>query len=185
VLYSESVKVKIFDNYIVGDNHFGKAVFAARRYKKGDAILMFEGPLVHRDDVPANLHNQDDRYVQISPTHFMGPSDTTDDLVNHSCDPNAGLKFTDFGIMLVAIKPIKKGDEITWDYSTTMHNSEWEMECLCKSKKCRRLIKDFHTLPLKEKKRYLKLGVLPPYLSELVPIHKLSTNPEYKLSPGI
>ncbi|MBX4199254.1 SET domain-containing protein [Candidatus Parcubacteria bacterium] len=162
------MKVRIFDNYTVGQNHYGKAVFAARNYKKGDAIVMFSGPIVDRKNVPKNLFGQNDRYVQISPTKFMGPSNTTDDLINHSCDPNAGLKFTDFGVMLVAIKTIKAGDEITWDYSTTLYRNKWTMQCLCNSKKCRKTIKEFKFLPEPLRTRYLKLGILPPYAIKLV-----------------
>ena len=38
--------------------------------------------------------------------------------VNHSCDPNAYCEFRTLGKQtLVAIRPIRKGDEITYDYS--------------------------------------------------------------------
>jgi hypothetical protein len=159
-----NVKVKIFDNYTIGENHLGKAVFAARDYKKGSVILMFEGPIVSKKDLPKDLTNSNDRYVQISPTKYMGPSGTTDDLINHSCDPNAGLNFTDFGILLVAIKPISKGEEITWDYSTTIYRDAWRMECDCRTQKCRKVINSFIHLPHDLKKQYLELGILPPYI---------------------
>jgi hypothetical protein len=158
------MKVKIFDNYTIGENHLGKAVYAARDYKKGGVIIMFEGPVVSKKDLPKDLTQSNDRFVQISPTKYMGPSNTTDDLINHSCDPNAGLAFTDFGILLVAIRPIKKGEEITWDYSTTIYRDSWNMKCDCRTKKCRKVINSVMHLPLSLKKRYLKLGILPPYI---------------------
>lgn len=165
------MQVKIIDKYIVGKNHYGRAVFAARNYKKEDIVVVFEGPIVDKSKLPKNLHGRNDRYVQIGINEYMGPSKTTDDLINHSCDPNTGLRFTDSGILLIAIKTIKKGDEITWDYSTTMHKSDWQMNCLCKSKKCRGVIREFKYLPTELKIKYKKLNVLPPYLSSLVPIH--------------
>lgn len=158
------MELKIFDNYTLGKNHLGKAVFAARNYKKDDVIVKFDGPIVHKSKVPENLFKQNDRYMQISPTKFLGPSNTTDDYINHSCNPNAGLMFYDFGILLVAIKPIKKGEEITWDYSTTLYKNPWTMECLCDSKNCRKVVKEFKFLPETVKKKYLRLQILPNYI---------------------
>lgn len=165
------MKVKIFDNYTVGKNHHGKAVFAAKNYKKDDVILVFEGPIVSKSELPKNLHGKMDRFVQIGINQYMGPSRTTDDYVNHSCDPNSGLKFTDFGLLLIAIKPIKIGEEIAWDYSTTMHEDNWQMDCLCGSKKCRGVVKEFKHLPVSTKRRYKRLGILPKYNADQVPIH--------------
>ena len=158
------MKLKVFDNYTVGENHLGKAVHAARDYKKGGAIVMFEGPLISKNELPKDMTGTNDRYIQISPTKFMGPSHTIDDYINHSCDPNAGLRFTDFGIILVAIRSISKGEEITWDYSTTIYRHKWKMKCDCRSNKCRGIIGEFKTLPISVKKRYLKLKILPPYI---------------------
>lgn len=163
------MKVKIFDNYTVGENHLGKAVYAARDYKKGGVIVMFEGEIISRKDLPKDLSGhltgQNDRYTQISPTKYMGPSNAIDDYINHSCDPNAGLAFADFGVLMVAIKPIKKGEEITWDYSTTINDS-WTMKCDCRTKKCRKIIGKFSKLPLTLRKKYLKLDILPPHIAK-------------------
>lgn len=180
-----SVKIKILDNYTVGKNHYGKAVFAAKNYKKDDVIVVFEGPIVGKKDLPKNLHGKRDRYVQVGLGEYMGPSRTTDDYINHSCDPNSGLKFTDFGILLIAIKAIKVGEEITWDYSTTMHDDNWTMDCLCGSKKCRKVIKEFRNLPTPLKKKYKKLGILPKYNADLVPIHSPIQKAKIEKKPSI
>lgn len=63
----------------------------------------------------------------------------------------------------MAIKDIEKGEEITWDYSTTMDEDIWEMDCNCGSKKCRKRIRDFKYLPKEIKERYVKLGIVPDY----------------------
>jgi len=54
----------------------------------------------------------------------MGPSGGVDDFFNHSCDPNAGLQIDGQKVWLVAIKNITQGEEITWDYSTTMDEDD-------------------------------------------------------------
>jgi len=56
--------------------------------------------------------------------------------------------------MIVAMKPIKKGDEITIDYSTTVGENYWKMNCLCGSKNCRKIIGPYKFLTRKIKKKY-------------------------------
>jgi hypothetical protein len=84
--------------------------------------------------------------------------------VNHSCEPNAGLKFSHSFIRLIAIVPIGKGEQITYDYSTSMLNFPWKMACFCGSKQCRRIIENFIDLPVKVQLKYIRLGVVPGYV---------------------
>jgi uncharacterized protein len=55
--------------------------------------------------------------------------------INHSCDPNAESINDKGHIWVVAIKDIKKGEEITYDYCLTTDEHE-EHPCKCGSKKC-------------------------------------------------
>ncbi len=150
---------------LVGENHLGRTVYAARDYNDGEIVLEFSGPVIPRNKVhDEDLFKSQDRFVQISPTEYMGPSGGLDDLVNHSCDPNTGLKFTDSGIFLVTIKTVKEGEEITWDYSTTLYKNDWKMDCLCGVDECRKVIAEFSTLPSSIKEKYIKLGIVAPYI---------------------
>lgn len=96
----------------------------------------------------------------------MGPSGKLDDYVNHSCDPNSGLVINNINVILIAIRNIKKLEEITWDYSTTIDEDEWEMDCNCRSNICRGRIGDFKYLPEDIQRRYIKLGIVPNYILE-------------------
>jgi hypothetical protein len=62
--------------------------------------------------------------------------------------------------MLIALRPIETGEEIRFDYSTTMSADHWTMECRCGQPTCRRVILDFHHLPPIMQNRYLQLGVV-------------------------
>jgi len=53
--------------------------------------------------------------------------------INHSCDPNSWLE----GLNLVARRDIKKGEQITMDYSTFCCDNLETFQCKCKSKDCR------------------------------------------------
>ena len=90
-----------------------------------------------------------------------------DNFINHSCNPNAYVYIKNPAqVFLVALKNIKMGQEITFDYSTTMYNDKWIAKCNCKSKLCRGVIKEFKYLPLKIKKKYYKKSILPKYILE-------------------
>ena len=115
---------------------------------------------------PGYPEGQDDRYVQIGVDEYLGPSGEVDDLINHSCEPNTGLKFSPLGIILIAIKDIEMGEEITWDYSTTLFENSWKMLCDCKKGACRKVISDFTVLDKDLQKKYNDLGVIPPYIKD-------------------
>lgn len=167
------MKILVLNNFAIGDTHLGKSVFAARPFKKGEVVAQFDGKRIHASKIPKNYRGKRDRYMQIDKEYFMGPSGGTDDLINHSCDPNTGVKFSKAGILLVAIRNIKTGEEITWDYSTTMFDNAWRMRCDCRAKTCRKVIGDFMLLDPKLQERYRKLNIIPDYIKEYM------DSPEY------
>ena len=150
----------------LGESKFGKALFSSEPIRVGAEILDYEGPKVSYEELPTPYDAVEDHYIQIGPRLYLGPSGKLDDFVNHSCDPNAGLKFLDARIVLVCIRPILKGEEITLDYSTTMDEDEWEIPCECGAKACRGRIRDFKKLPIDIQERYVALGVVPPFISD-------------------
>ena len=154
--------------FLLGRNHVGKAVYAGQMFREGQELIRFKGPIHTRDELPVSLHDASDRYVQIGAHTFMGPSDGVDDLVNHSCDPNAGLRFTEQGPVLVALRDVGLGEELTWDYSTTIFDHEWSMVCACGAKNCRETIKEFQSLDPQIKFRYRTLNILPDYVLKTI-----------------
>ncbi len=110
------------------------------------------------------MRGRNDRFVQVTSDQYMGPSGRLDDLVNHSCAPNAGLRFADDGVFLVAVRAIAPGEEIAWDYSTTLRESNWHMICQCKAPDCRRLIGNFETLDAERQEWFRARNLVAPYL---------------------
>jgi hypothetical protein len=81
--------------------------------------------------------------------------------VNHSCVPNAGIKQH---TQLVALRDISRGEEICYDYSTTMHENHWTMICKCGAPGCRKIVRDFRSLPEPLQRRYLDLEIVQPFI---------------------
>ena len=83
--------------------------------------------------------------------------------VNHSCDPNAGIRNDE---NMVALRDIAAGEEVRFDYSTTMEEQSFTMQCLCGLPQCRHVIKDFSTLPQHLKERYLDLRIVMNFIQD-------------------
>ena len=72
--------------------------------------------------------------------------------LNHSCNPNGALVTKR---LLIALRPIAAGEEITMDYSLTDSDPFWEIKCSCGAPSCRKHIRAIQTLPLRTYRRYL------------------------------
>lgn len=142
----------------------GKGVFAGKNYKKGETILIPKGKIYTRKQFLKESRWIRDHSVQIGKNLFMGPANDIEDYVNHSCDPVAGHRINGKKSKFIAIKNVKKGQEITFDYSTTMYKTNEAMKCKCGSSKCRKMITDFSDLPLKTRKKYISLRIVPEYI---------------------
>lgn len=149
------------DIIITQTRHNGKGAFAARGFKKGERIIEFQGSLTRAEDMP-NPYTED-RWLQIGKKLYLGPLYGADYYFNHSCDPNTGVVVEGNRVFLVAIRNIGVSEEMTWDYSSTMNEDKWELDCQCGSNVCRGRIKDFKHLPREVKIKYANLGVIPDY----------------------
>lgn len=146
----------------IAKSKFGKGVFAGRDIKKGELICVMQGKKITSEQL--SIESQRKRNILVDPLQI------DQDLyiilkepylfINHSCDPNAGLKNS---VELIAIKKIRKDEEIFYDYSTTWYDG---MECKCGSKSCRKHISDYFTIPKKIRKKYKNLGIIPKFIPE-------------------
>lgn len=124
---------------------YGKGVFAARPIKKDDTLIIFGGYVLTREEEEQLPESIRDIAIQIAPNHVMGIVSedqlAATDYVNHSCNPNAGIRGQ---ISLVAIRDIKMGEEITFDYGTVLFRIDgapkYELSCLCGAPNCRKKI---------------------------------------------
>lgn len=71
--------------------------------------------------------------------------------VNHSCKPNVLMNEH---MEFISIAPIKKGEELLLDYSTTELDPYWSMKCSCGQSCCRKTLLSFQYLPMHLQKAY-------------------------------
>lgn len=144
-----------------GRGNLGSAMFAGQDIKEGEEILRFVGRRITFEEAVAKGERQSDT-LQIGDDLYLDLEEPGRS-VNHSCDPNAGIADD---LRLVAIRDIEKGEEIRFDYSTTMAEDYWTMECHCGSASCRGVVKDFKDLPHDLQQKYLELGVVERFIVE-------------------
>ena len=137
----------------------GRGVFTEERIAAGTRIIRFTGPLLrYAETTPHSLA------LQVGRDRYIGASGGFDDFVNHSCEPNAGFKIKGTTADLRAIRDIAAGEEILFDYSTTLDEDDFTMACQCGTPSCRKIIGDGKHLPDDVWRRYLSLGILPDYV---------------------
>jgi hypothetical protein len=134
----------------VGESEIhGTGVFTRRAIRKGERAFVCGGRAVAAGDVP-----EDARAMQIGPETYLveDPADPgRDDFLNHSCDPNLG--FVTGEPVLYALRDIGAGEELFFDYSTTMGEPGWSLPCRCGAENCRGAITSFCDLPEAEQRR--------------------------------
>lgn len=140
----------------------GKGLFATRTFTVGEKILRFSGKKISFADAVAKGDRECDP-MQIAEATYLD-LEPPGVFVNHSCQPNSGVQ----NFCLVAIQKISCGEEIVYDYSTTMDERSWTMECDCRTPNCRNLIGDFLALPVELMRKYIEKKLVPDFILKKV-----------------
>ncbi len=141
----------------------GKGAFAAVAIKKGETICRMAGEEISIAELQRRFESGEERStdpLQVGASRYLD-LDKPFVFINHSCDPNATI--VDFNT-LVAIRDIRIGEEITYDYSLTEWSDDrswpgyddWEMACACGSAACRKKIVEFRFLPKRLQKVFVQ-----------------------------
>src|SRR3989344_7054225 len=128
---------------------YGKGLFAKKPIKMGEIIAELDGRIYKAEKCSLLLKDIADHAVQFSQKKWRDSKGFAR-YINLSCNPNCGIKGK-FKIM--AIRNIKKGEELTFDYEMS-EDSDWRMKCRCNKKNCRKIIGAFKNLPESIRKKY-------------------------------
>lgn len=144
---------------VIRESAAGRGVFATAAIPAGCRIVRFTGPYLRYAQTTPQTYA-----LQIGPDLYLGASGGFDDYFNHCCEPNAGLRIFGTTVELVAIRDIAPGEEIRFDYSTTLDEEDFEFDCLCGAAGCRGRVRDGKHLPEDVWRRYVELGIVPEYV---------------------
>src|SRR5262245_22917895 len=113
----------------------GYGVFAAQPIKKNTRIIDYAGELIRNDE---ECEAREARYLEegciwIFRVNRAWSRDANVDgnlarFINHSCSPNCHFEVVDKTIWIKASRPIRRGEEITYDYKII---GERTIPCRC------------------------------------------------------
>ena len=115
----------------------GYGIFAASFVSVGDLLVAWGGNVVTGQQFAQLTPREQMHSIQIEDDLYQVPSriqPEPGDFINHSCSPNAGLSSS---ISLVALRDIKLGEEICFDYAMSDGSPYDEFDCACGSPLCR------------------------------------------------
>ncbi len=127
----------------------GNGIFAARDIRKGERIMEYLGEHISEDEA---MSRYDDDNQRRHHTFLFGLADGTyidggsfgneARYINHSCEPNCEAFEEEGRIFIYAIKRVREGDELTYDYKLQRDGKpqkSWKKlyACGCGSKNCR------------------------------------------------
>lgn len=120
----------------------GKGLFAKKLIHKNSLIIDWEpGPGVVFSTEESYAAEAAGNYftLQIDHNKHLVSLYTVEtcDYINHSCDPNCGVWET---MKIVAMRTIRAGEEITFDYSMCESSPQFKLQCNCQTIYCRRFI---------------------------------------------
>jgi uncharacterized protein len=157
------MKTKTSDLVGVGRSRFGNGIFAKQHLPKGTQLFKITGRILNAEETVALGENECytlqvdmDKYLLAGEPFLMS---------NHSCDPNCGIRPN---LTFVTIKDVKKGEELLWDYSTSMLERRWTMQCECGAAGCREVIRDFDQIPTALQLRYLSQKIVLPFICRYI-----------------
>jgi uncharacterized protein len=139
----------------IAECDLGRGVFANRTIRKGELILVFGGARIDFAETKRR-GPRECMAIQVGPDQYID-TQPPGVFANHSCAPNAGIRNDRY---LVALRDIPNGEEIRYDYSTTMDEKSFTMACRCGAPECRRVVTDFAELPAGVREYYLSRGLV-------------------------
>jgi len=127
----------------------GDGVFTLDAIARGASVFEFGGPVVTAAELRDGM-----RVMQIGPDEYIVEdidADYIENYINHRCEPNVG--FLHGTLTLHALRDIAAGEELFWDYSTSINEPGWFLPCACGVASCRGKIQSYCDLPDEVRRR--------------------------------
>jgi hypothetical protein len=121
----------------------GQGVLAVEAIAAGEVVAVKGGHVVDRATVSGLPGAIRDSAFQIAADCFLAALTQEEHggvmmRVNHSCEPNLGIGGN---VLLVSMREIAAGEELTIDYALFLADPGFAMECRCQAASCRGVVR--------------------------------------------
>ena len=119
----------------------GKGLYATQDIKEGTRIIDYVGKIITKKQT-----EESERFDNSKPIYLFNLNNRYDldgdvksniaRLINHSCSNNCDYEGKGLKLWVVAVKNIKKNEELTCDYGFSYDSDYKQFPCKCSSKNC-------------------------------------------------
>ena len=119
-----------------------RGLYASKKIKAGEKIIEYVGKLISKKETESNPKFDNERDIYLFNLNEKWDLDgdyhwNTARLINHSCNPNCEVEGKGLKLWISAIKDIKKGEELSYDYGFSYSKEDLDnFVCKCGSKNC-------------------------------------------------
>jgi SET domain-containing protein len=118
-----------------------KGLYAEKNIKSKKIIINYKGKIITKKETDTNPKYDNDKAIYLfnlnSRYDLDGDFKYNDArLINHSCNPNCEVEGKGLKLWITAIKDIKKGEELSYDYGFGYDEDYKQFVCKCGAKNC-------------------------------------------------
>ena len=118
-----------------------RGVYAAKNIKAGKIIIYYKGKLITKKETDRNPKYDNDKAIYLfnlnSRYDLDGDFEYNDArLINHTCNPNCEVAGKGLKLWIFALRDIKKGEELSYDYGFGFDENYKDFVCKCRAKNC-------------------------------------------------
>ena len=118
-----------------------RGLYASLDIKDGTKIIEYKGKIVTKKEVEENSKFDNDKAIYLFNLNTRYDLDgdfkyNTARLINHSCNPNCEVAGVGLKVWVYAIRDIKKGEELSYDYGFGYDEFYKDFPCRCRSNNC-------------------------------------------------
>ena len=118
-----------------------KGLYASKNIKAKQIVIHYKGKLVTKKEVEKNPKFDNDKAIYLFNLNNRYDLDGDFEynaarLINHSCDPNCEVNGKGLKLWIFAIRDIKKGEELSYDYGFGYDEDYKQFVCKCGAKNC-------------------------------------------------
>ena len=118
-----------------------KGLYANCDIKDRTKIIEYKGKIVSKKYVENNSKFDNEKAIYLFNINKKYDLDgdfkyNTARLINHSCDPNCEVYGTGLKVWVYAIRDIRKGEELSYDYGFGFDQDYKDFPCRCGSSNC-------------------------------------------------
>ena len=118
-----------------------QGLYASQNINSGKVIIKYKGKIITKKETDTNPKYDNDKAIYLFNLNNRYDLDgdfkyNTARLINHSCNPNCEVEGKGLKLWIVAIRDIKKGEELSYDYGFGYDEDYKQFVCKCGAKNC-------------------------------------------------